>query len=366
MKKVRFICLASALALLAFLLGSCAGQAPSEKAKEQPKQVYNLKMNVIYPPPIYDWEAKKIATEVFAKRVEEATKGQVKIQFFYNSQLAPVQQGLDALKKGVTDLWNGSSSWGGTVPEGDVIWLPFGFRGAQHAMHVLRETGVGKILDEAYRKQGAHILFYWPSGGMVFISKKPVKSIDDVKGMKLRFQYTIWKSWYQRMGASPVNVAVAEQYEALMRGTADATIYPEYTIETYKFNEVCKYITEPAVVDPGMCYMLVSTEKWNSIPEDLRKVVEKVALEVEKETIAATQRLTEFALDNATKKGVQIIKLNRAEFDKFKESAMPAWEEFAAKSPQCAEMVKILKEDIKKWEETRPESKEWYDKWIAK
>ncbi|MEW6275453.1 MAG: TRAP transporter substrate-binding protein [Bacillota bacterium] len=363
------------LMVIAFALLACScGQKQQPALKEggqgkepaKPAQTYTLKMNVIYPPPVFDWEAKKISTEVFAKRVEEATQGRVKIQFFYNSQLAPAAQGLDALKKGVVDLWNGSSSWGGIVPESDVIWLPYGFMGAQHAMHVLRETEVGKIMDEAYQKQGAKILFYWPSGSMVIISKKPVKNFNDIKGMKVRLGYAIWKNWYQRMGAAPINVAVAEQYEALMRGTADATIYPEYTIETYKFHEVCKYVTVPAVVDPGMCYVLVSLNTWNSLPEDLRQTIEKVALEIEKETVPATQRLTEYALESATKKGVQIIKLNRTEFEKYKESAMPAWEEFAARSPQCAQMVKILKEDIKKWEETRPEAKQWYEKWLAK
>ena len=55
--------------------------------------VYQLKMNVIYPPPSTDWEAKHLTTKVFAKRVEEATNGQVKIQFFFNSQLSPVLRG---------------------------------------------------------------------------------------------------------------------------------------------------------------------------------------------------------------------------------------------------------------------------------
>ena len=332
----------------------------------QSATVYNLRMNVIYPPPMTDWEAKYLTTQVFAKRVAEATNGQVNIQYFFNSQLSPVAQGLSALKKGVVDLWSGSSTWGGTVPESDVIWLPYAFHGSEHAMHVMRETEVGKLFDEAYRKQGSRVLMYWPSGAMIFISRKPIKALEDVKGMKLRFSYAIWKPWFQRMGVSPVNIAVAEQYEALMRGTAEATIYPDYTIESYKFSEVCKYITEPAVVDPGMCYILVSLDKWNSIPADLQKVIEEVALEIEKKTIAATERLSKEALQKSSEKGVQMIKLSRKEFDKFKDSAMPAWEEFAARSPECAKMVNIIKEDIEQWEKSRPESKQWYEKWISK
>jgi len=70
-------------------------------------------------------------------------------------------------------------------------------------------------------------------------------SRDEVPG-----ELAIWPSWYKDMGVAPINVAVAEQYEALMRGTLDATIYPIYTIETYKFYEVCKYLTLPGFVDP--------------------------------------------------------------------------------------------------------------------
>jgi len=115
-----------------------------------------------------------------------------------------------------------------------------------------------------------------------------------------------------------------------------------------------------------MCYILVSLDKWNSIPADLQKTIEKVALEIEKETIPATERLSREALQKASEKDVQMIKLTRTEFEKFKDSAMPAWEEFAAKSPECANMAKIIREDIQQWEKTRPESKQWYEKWISK
>ena len=354
MKKTLF--LFTGIIIATFLFSATVQSAP----------VYNLRMNTPYPPAITDKEAKYLTTKVFAQRVEAATNGKVKITIYFNSQLSPVAQGLSALKKGVADLWNGSSVWGGAVPESDVIWLPYAFRGPEHAMHVLRETEVGKIFDEAYRKQGSKVLLYWPSGGMIFISKKPIRALEDVKGLKLRFSYAIWKNWYQRMGASPINVANAEQYEALMRGTADATIYPDYTIDTFKFSEVCKYVTEPAVVDPGMCYILVSLDKWNSIPADLQKTIEKVAAEIEKESLLLSERMAEEVLRKASEKGVQMIKLTRTEFEKFKDSAMPAWEEFAAKSPECAKMVKIIKEDIQQWEKTRPESKQWYDKWISK
>ena len=354
MKKTLFLFTAAILAMFIF------------SGAVQSATVYNLKMNVIYQNPPTDWEVLYVTTQGFAKRVAEATNGQVKIQCFFNSQLSPVAQGLAALRKGVVDLWSGSSTWGGTIPEGDVLWLPYAFTGSEYAHHVMRETEVGEIFDEACRKQGVRVLMYWPSGKMVFISKKPIKTFEDVKGLKLRSSYTLWKGWYQRMGVSPVNITSAEQYEALMRGTADAVIFPDYTINTWKFMEVCKYYTVPAMVDPAISFVLVSVDKWNSIPADLQKAIEKVALEIEKEMIPWPERADKENLPKAYAKGVQMIKLSQTEFEKFKDSAMPAWDEFAAKSPECAKMVKIIKEDAQQWEKTHPESKQWYDKWISK
>lgn len=366
--KKRFVYLL-VLAISVVLLTSACSQKKDAAKEAKPtgdSKTYTLNLNCTYPPPQYEWESKYIAHEKFAKRVEEATNGRVKIKVFYNNQLAPQAQALDALKKDVIQMESATSYWGGTVPESDFLWLPFWSKGHQHAIHVVRETKIGEILDQAYRKQGAHILFYWPVSIEGLISKKPITKFEDMKGQKIRVGSSIWPNWYQKMGAVPVNIAAAEQYEAMMRGTIDGTIYVLYAIDTYKFHEVAKNITLPGFVDPFLCYVLVNTKTWDSLPDDLKKTIEKVALEIEKEAVEGSERLTDSILDMCKQKGVQINKLNKTEFEKFRQAAMPLWDEFAAKSPECAEMVKILKEDLKKWEETNPDSKQWEERWLAK
>lgn len=369
--KKNIIALIGILALVAFFATACGQQKTAAPKGEQAatsgqEKTYTLNLNCTYPPPKYEWESKYIANDKFAKRVEEATNGRVKVKVFYNNQLAPQAQGLEAVKNAVVDIESCASYWGGVIPESDFLWLPFWSKGEEHAIHAVRETEIGKILDEAYRKQGAHILFYWPVSIEGIISKKPVKSYADIKGMRMRMGSSIWPSWYQKMGVAPINVAAAEQYEALMRGTMDGTIYPIYTIDTYKFHEVCKNLTLPGFVDPMLCYSLVSLKTWDALPADLKQIIEKVALEIEKESIAGSQKLTNSVLDLCAQHKVAVHKLTKAEFEKFKESAMPLWEEFAAKNPQCAKMVQIIKEDLKKWEATNPESKEWEERWLAK
>lgn len=353
--------------VMIFLTAGC-GQKKDVAKEEKPgaqTKTYTLNLNCTYPPPQYEWESKYIANDLFAKRVEEATNGRVKIKVFYNNQLAPQAQALDALKNDVIQMESATSYWGGTVPEGDFLWLPFWSKGHQHAIHVVRETKIGELLDQAYRKHGAHILFYWPVSIEGLITKKPVTRFEDMKGQRLRVGASLWPSWYQKMGVAPINVAAAEQYEAMMRGTMDGTIYVLYSIDTYKFYEVAKNITLPGFVDPFLCFVLVNTKTWDSLPDDLKKTIENVALEIEKEAIKGSEKLTDSILEMCRQRGVQVNKLSKEEFEKFRQSAMPLWDEFAAKSPECAEMVRIIKEDLKKWEETNPDSKQWEERWLA-
>ncbi|MCL6611916.1 MAG: TRAP transporter substrate-binding protein [Peptococcaceae bacterium] len=363
----RFLFFAVLILSAATLLTSCGGKKEAKDAKPADTgKTYTLNLNCTYPPPKYEWESKYIANDKFAKRVEEATNGRVKVKVFYNNQLAPQSQGLDALKKDVIQLESATAYWGGTIPETEFVFLPFWSKGHAHAMHVVRETKIGEIMDKAYQKHGAKILFYWPVSIEGLITKKPVAKFEDIKGMKIRTASSLWPSWYQKMGVAPINIAANEQYEALMRGTMDGSIYVLYSIDTYKFYEVAKNITLPGFVDPFLCYVLVSTKTWDSLPDDLKKTIEQVALEIEKESVKGSERLTDSILELCNQHGVTVNKLTKQEFEKFRQSAMPLWDEFAAKSPDCAEMVRIIKEDLKKWEETNPDSKQWEERWLAK
>ncbi len=369
-QKRVMLFLIALLAVVALLTTACGGSGGSgadtgADAGKDSNKTYSLSINVAYPPPVHEWESKYIAHEKFAQRVDEATNGQVKIDIYYNSQLTPTAQALDALKRGVIDMQSSTSYWGGVVPEADVIWLPFWSKGHGHAMHVMRDTKIGEMIEESYAKQDAKLLFYWPVSIEGLITTKPIDSYDDMKGMKVRMGASSWPTWYKTMGVTPINVEASEQYEAMMRGTMDATVYVLYSIDTYKFYEVAKHLTLPGFIDPFLCYVLVNQQSWDKLPADLQQAIEEVAAEIELESIAGSERLTDSILDICAEKGVEVTKLNKQEFEKFKESAMPLWDEFAAKSDNCAEMVEILKADLVEWEANNPEAKEWEERWLA-
>lgn len=363
----RKIAVLSFLIILSLLVTSCSKsstQTTKNNDAGKDNKVYTLKLNVHYPKPTYKDETKYIACDIFAKRVEEETKGRVKIEVYYNNQLAPQNQGLDALKKGIIDMDATTSYWGGVVPESDLVWLPYGFIGIEHALHVMRETDIGKIFEKAYEKQGAKVLFYWSVQPTPIISKKAIRTLDDFKGLKMRVGSSLWTDWYKSLGIAPVNIAVAEVYEALMRGTIDIHTSTFSQIDTYKLYEVAKYVTVPPILDPILCYHLVNIEKWNSLPDDLKQIIEKVSRDIEKEHISYDEKMVGQTIKIMNEKNVELVKFDKNEYEKYKQSAMIVWDKFAARSPECAEMVKILKDNQEQWFGKHPESKEWAKKWL--
>ncbi|OUM86833.1 MAG: hypothetical protein BAA01_15495 [Bacillus thermozeamaize] len=330
----------------------------------QDGNTYRLTYNLTFPPAANDWEPKYWAAEEYARLVKERTNGRVQIDVFYSNQLVPQNELLDALASGTVDMGGASAYYGQLVPEIDAIWLPFWNKGEEHAMHVMRETEVGKIFEKSLEDYGAKVLFYWPTGMYALMTKEPVQSLKDLKGIKMRLAFGIWKQWYEQMGVAPANVAAAEQYEALLRGTIDGVIYPTYTIETYKFHEVIDYLTVPGFIDPTLCFTMISKAKWDQLPSDIQQILLEVGREMEQKAAEASKKYTENAIQLAEEKGVKVNRLKPEEFEEFRRSAEVVWEEFAKRNSNTQRIVEILKKDLEDWARENPAAKEWEKRWL--
>lgn len=328
-------------------------------------QTYRLTYNLVFPPTSNDWEPKYWAAEEFSRLVEERTNGRVKIDVFYSNQLVPQSELLDALASGTVDMGGTSAYYGQLVPEIDAIWLPFWSKGEDHAMHVMRDTEVGQLFEQSLEDYGAKLLFYWPTGMYAVMTKDAIRSLEDMKGKKMRLAFGMWKSWYEQMGVAPANVAAAEQYEALLRGTIDGVIYPTYTIETYKFHEVIDYMTVPGFIDPTLCFTLISKSKWDQLPADIQQIMLEVGREMEQKAAEASKQYTENSIQIAEQNGVEVIRLTPEAFEAFRQSAETIWDEYAQRNANTQRIVEILRKDLGEWMQDNPEAQAWEERWLA-
>jgi TRAP-type transport system periplasmic protein len=268
---------------------------------------------------------------LFAKRVDEETKGRVKIDIFNGGILGSEAQTMQFVKDGSLDLVISDPSAGSTfAKELDFFALPFMFRDYAHWQAAL-DGEPGKnyaALIEA--KTGLKIIGYW--GGSirnVLSTKKPVTSIDDLKGFRLRLissplKVNAWKA----VGTVPTPIAFMETYLAMKSGVVDGMENESVAVREMKFYEPAPFIARTEhefTVRP----LFMSKKSFDKLAPDLQAAVLKAAQEAtvfeRKAEVEANQSAE---ADMANKLGV---KFNNIDKEPFKTATKPVIAEFAQK-----------------------------------
>ena len=186
----------------------------------------------------------------------------------------PGGQCYDGVEKGISDI--GMSVLGytrGKFPLTEVIDLPLGFRSGAAAT---------KLVNAFYKKfkpkefDGVKVMFLHAHGPGLLHTKKPVTKLEDLKGMKIRCTGLATKI-VTALGGTPVAMPMGETYDALSSGVVDGSMAPQESLKSWKWGEVVKYTTEyyGASYSTGI-FVVMNKDKWNSLPPDIQKIIEKV------------------------------------------------------------------------------------------
>ena len=256
--------------------------APAKKAEApaaMTKKTYNWKMVTTWPPnlPVLQTGAVR-----FAKRLEEATDGQIKIQVFAGGELVPPLGVFDAVSDGTVEVGSGASYyWAGKVPAAQ--WfaaVPFGFN-AQGINAWFYSGGGLELWEEVYapfnvvpRPQGNTGV---QMGGWF---RKEMKTIADYKGLKMRIPGLGGKV-ISRAGGTVVLLPGGEIFTSLERGVLDATewVGPMHDLRM-GFYKAAKYYYYPGWHEPGTCLEVMFNKKaYDSLPKGLQTTIDAVAAE---------------------------------------------------------------------------------------
>lgn len=336
---------------VAILLAGCAKkQESSSPTTEQPKKVYTWKLQAAYSPP-ENFQgyltAYGQAVEI-AKRVKERTNGGLDIKVYPPDALFKPSEAPEALKKGAVEMVLSNGSYHSSILPEAILepGLPYGAKTSQEVYKLLYGTDYFKILRQAYaEKHNAYLLGLTSVSSYNYLTKFPVKSLEDLKGKKIRAAGPFGQI-AQAHGAVPVNLAPSEQYMGLQRGTIEGTIYPPYTGITYKLFEVTKYQIWPPVYPVMTVNFLVNMDAWKSLPKEYQDILQEEVDKMVKYTFEVSGPAFERIAQEEGKKqfGSETIWLSDAEYEKFRRAVIPIWDEWAKKSDYCAQLVKIAKE----------------------
>ena len=231
------------------------------------------------------------AADYFKKIAEERTKHAVKIEVYPNSQLYKDKEEMEALQLGAVQMLAPSLAKFGPlgVKEFEVFDLPFIFD-SYAELHKVTQGPIGAKLLKKLEPKGILGLAYWDNGFKVMSANKPLKSVDDFKGQKMRIQSSkVLESEMRSVGAIPQTMAFSEVYQALQTGVVNGTENPPSNLYTQKMHEVQKYVT---LSDHGyLGYAVIVNKKfWEGLPKDIRATLE-----------ACMKDATKFANDVAKK-----------------------------------------------------------------
>jgi tripartite ATP-independent transporter DctP family solute receptor len=287
--------------------------------------------HVGYPGSLFD-----ITSNEYAKRVNEALKGKYEVKVFHSSQLGSDEDMLKGIKVGVLEMFAPSTIMSTVDPRFGVFEMPYLFKDRAHAKRVFEDPKIRKILLDPLPAKGLRVLGVWENGFRVITNNvRPVVKPEDLKGIKLRVPSGVWRvKMFKAYGANPTPLAYGEVFAALQAGVMDGQENPFAQIYGGKFYEVQKYLSlSDHVYTPA--YLIVSERYWKTVPKDVQKVLEKIAVEVGDYSRSEGARLDKEILEKIQGK----VKVNDVDKDAFVKASQPVYADFGKEVPGGKELV---------------------------
>lgn len=290
-----------------------------------------------------------VLAQEWAKEIGKRTDGRVKITVFPGGTLTKAEVCYDGIEKGISDI--GMSVLGytrGKFPLTEALDLPLGIK-----------TGAAAtaVANAYYRKfapkefGGVAIMYLHAHGPGFLHTKKPVRTLEDVKGLKIRCTGLSAKI-AAALGGTPVAMPMGETYDALSRGVVDGSMAPQESLEGWRWGEVVKSSTQCyGAAYTTTFFVAMNRDRWLSLPNDIQRIIEKVNEEWIPRTGNAWDEMDKSGRDFAAARGNEIVALSPEENARWAAVVKPILDEYAAKMQAKglpgAEVLAFCRECIK-------------------
>ncbi|MDD5008606.1 MAG: TRAP transporter substrate-binding protein [Syntrophorhabdaceae bacterium] len=345
-RKSFFYGIGGIIVMLAFIAAAFVTAWPVSAA-EKPIE---LSLNHLFPE--VSWFHKN-AVIPWKNMVEQKSKGRLKINVYPSGALAKAGTMYDALKAGTIDIaWDPGPYYIGRFPMSEATQLPF--LGAQSSWAASRAWMDLYYAFPELRKEYADVKLLWlfSQGPAQLITRKPVRKLEDMKGLIVRAPGGMG-DYIKALGGSPVSIPAPESYLALSKGTIDATVFPGEAIPTWKLHEVTKYVNMSNIAVQWF-WAAMNKDKYNSLPKDLQKVIDECSGTVGADIVGkAWNDADKAGFELAKQKGMEFIYLTPDEEKRWEQQVSPVTDKWIktmeAKGYPAKKFVDAAKKSIAKY-----------------
>jgi TRAP-type C4-dicarboxylate transport system substrate-binding protein len=270
--------------------------------------------------------------------VNTELKDSVKINWLGGAEVMPAFDQPEAVKKGIFQIgFLPAAYYGGLLPAADAISLSkFNFK---------KEREPGGVYDYfigMHKKINMMLLGTWLYDPFYLYVKKPVKGVEELKGLKMRTAAKYDKMML-KLGMVPVTVQFGETYTALQRGVVDGFGWPTIGPKEWGWLEFSKCAIDIPFYSRQNTFMLMNLDTWNKLSKPAQEKLVAISAKFEPEMQAYFEKQIENEKKEMEKLGVQRIKFSDADTKKFLAAANDAfWEDLEKKAPEDTKALKKL------------------------
>ena len=313
--------------ILALVFVCCAALATADMG---PTLNFKLAENQPEGNPITDGMHK------FADLVKEYTEGTVTIDVYSNAALTDEASSVDQLQLGSLDFSRvNTNSLAPTVDEFGVFAMPYLFTSTEQKYKAL-DGEAGDAVMAKLEDYGMVGLYFWEAGARCFYTtSKPIRTVEDLKGMKIRVQQTeVAISMVRALGAEATPMDYAEVFQGLQTGIVDGAENDFVSYYTSGHYEVAKYYSLDQHMAPP-AVLLMSKASWDKMSEAQQEAVRKAAYEAAVWQRQAKQDYQQESRAACEAAGSEIIEVDVASFQ---EAVSSVYDEY----PRYSEIVAMI------------------------
>lgn len=327
--------LTAIIAIMIVLTGTFVFDASTSKARAQ-SDIEEVELT-IWSAWIPDTFSTDPFMHMFNDMVNERGKEvNLSIKYIGGPEVFGAFDGGEALSKGLVDIaYTAAVYHKGLVPEGDAIKL------SEVTPMEERENGAYDLINKFHEEEGIHYLFRL--GLQPYFNFYMNVELDklDFKGLKIR-STPVYDPVIKELGGSIVRTEMSEVYSALERGVIDGYGFPTLGITDHKLEEVTKYVWGP----PFGCSptgIFFNLDKWNSLAEEQREVLEEIAVEMEEKSTKMFADFVKKDREVIKEAGVEVYRLSEEKEERLKKIFSEAgWESVLKNAPEAKQLRPLM------------------------
>src|ERR1700758_1899085 len=281
------------------------------------------------------------AVESLGKKLEAATNGRLSVQMFASMQLGGEKEAIEQAQLGAIQLARVSvGTLGPVIDDLNVFNLPFLFRDTAHMQKVIDGDIGSELLDKVSNNDKAGLIgLCWMDAGArsVYTIKKPVHTIADLKGLKIRvIGNPMFVDMMNALGGNGVAMGYDQVFSALQTGVVDGAENnpPSFVFDNH-YQVAKNYTLTEHLIVPEI--LVFSRKTWDSLSKDDQALIRNFGREAQAEERVFWADYEKQAMDKARSGGVQIVET----IDKqpFQDAVKPVWDKYG---PRFSELVKRI------------------------